>query len=115
MARVTYGPATAADLDAYYGGRNRQTLRAIVVKLDDVPMGVIALVRERDRYLMISESKPELEPHLKSMAALRAIKAAMAWVRETKVPVFAVCQDSERLLERLGFVHVQDGVYQWRS
>lgn len=115
MAKVTFGPATAPDLDAYYGGRNRQTMRAIVVKLDDSPAGVIGLAKARDRLLMFSEYKPELAPYLKSMGALRAIKEAMRWASESKLPVFAVCQDSERLLERLGFVHVQDGVYRWRS
>lgn len=111
MAKVTFCPATASDLDAFYGGRNRQTMRAIIVKLDDVPAGVIGLAKAKDRLLMISEYKPELQPYLKSMGALRAIKESMRWAAESKLPVFAVCQDSERLLERLGFVHVRDGVY----
>lgn len=112
---ITWALATAADLDAYYGERQRPTMRALVIKVDEVPLGVIALVRPiRDQAYMISEFKPELEPYLKSMTILRAIKAAMKWAEGSPFPVMALCQDSEKLLNRLGFELSDDKENVWR-
>lgn len=112
---ISYRFATAADIDAYYGERPEQTIRAIVVLLDDVPMGVVGLELQRDRAVAFSEYKPEFEPHLKSIVVARAIKAAQKLFRASRVPVIVQNTSNPELLERLGFVEIAPGVHLCRS
>lgn len=90
-------------------------MRAIVVKLDDEPKGIIGLAREASHFRMFSEYKPELEPYLKKITTLRAIKAAMAWAAQSRMTVVASCQFSPQLLIRLGFVHWDGDTYVLRK
>ena len=103
--------ASAEDVDRYYGERPATTLKAVVILLDGEPVGIAGLSRERDRMRAFSEFKPELEPHLKSMTVLRAVKAVQRMIHESPLPV--IVQDSENpaLMERLGFTEVQPGVH----
>ena len=110
---ITYQYATASDIDAYYGERPRPTMRAIAISLNGVPAAIIGLYFAGDRLMAFSEFKPELEPHLKSMTVLRAIKAAQRMFEQSKRPVYAVGDECSRILDRLGFKHIDDGVYRW--
>jgi hypothetical protein len=112
---ITWGDASAADIDEFYGDRPGESMHAIIVRVDGQPAGIIGVAIERARLRAFSEYKPELEPHLKSIAALRAIKAAQKMFAASRLPLFAVCDGSAALLVRLGFVHVQDDVYLWHS
>lgn len=112
---ITWRLASAADIESYYGGRPQESMRAIVILLDGVHAGIIGLAYERDRMRAFSESKPELDPFLKSMPVLRAIKAAQKMFSESKRPVFAVQESCTGILERLGFVQVEGEVYRWPS
>lgn len=82
-------------------------------------LGVIGLAREGVRAKYFSEIREDLRPRLKRMISLRTIWKSMELVRTSKLPVFAIAQadepDSHRVLQRLGFVQVQDEVYQWPS
>lgn len=121
--RVGYRLATASDIDAYYGSRPIQTIRAVVLTLNDAPSMIFGLAYEGRHIKAFSEYKPEYKPYLRSMATLRAIKAVMRWVEQSRLPVVAVAQpdepDSPRFLERIGFVFLypaDDGdVYEWRG
>lgn len=108
---ITWRYATAADVDRYYEERPSQTIRAIVILLDEVPVGIVGLSYEGDRYIAFSESKPELEPHLKSMPVLRAVKAAQRMILDASLPVLVVNTSNPKLLERLGFREIEPGVH----
>jgi len=111
--------ATAADIRAFYQDRPCPTLKAWVAVLDGEVAGVIGLAREGHRAKYFSEIKPELRPFLKTLTALRTIKASMKLVRASRRQVFAIAQadepDSHRVLKRLGFVQFDGDVYQWPS
>lgn len=112
MAEITWGPASAAEVDEFYSHRPRETLRALVIRVDGKPAGIVGLAQEPDRLRAFSEYTDELCPHLKRMSVLRAIKAFMKWVEESKVPVYAISEGTG-LLERLGFVSDDGEVFRW--
>lgn len=120
---MTYRFATAADLDAYYGERPAQTVRAVILALDDEPAAVVGLANEGGYYKLFSEYKPQFKPYLRSMTTLRAIKAVMRMIKQARLPVVAVEQpnepDSPRLLARMGFVFHNDSdsgaVHEWHG
>jgi hypothetical protein len=105
--------ATAADIDRYYGERPAETLQAIVILMDEEPVAIIGLAREGDRYRAFSEYRPELEPHLRTMPVLRAIKAGQKMVNDAPLPVVALADGKPGFLARLGFNEIQPGVYLW--
>lgn len=94
-----------------------ETLRTIVVRRGGRAVGLIGVARNAFFRRFFSEYKPELEPMLKSMTVLRAIKAAMAIVRAQRGTVWAVAEHEEgaRVLQRLGFEHETGDLFAWRS
>lgn len=117
--RVSFRFATANDIERYYGTCPYQTLRAVVLLLNDEPAAVIGVARDEDHAQFFGDYRDTFVPHMKSMTTLRAIKRAMRIVAESHLPVFALADeeepDSERLLTRLGFAPVPDRhrLYQW--
>lgn len=111
---ITVEPACAADVELLYRSRPGETLRAVVIKVDGKPAGIIGLAKEADRDRLFSEYTDELTPHLKSMTILRAIKLVMSWVESSRVPVYAIAENPP-LLERLGFIRITDEVYLWNT
>lgn len=112
-ARVTVRYATSADVEAYYGYRPQQTVRALVAEMNGKPVGIIGVSREHSCSKIFSEYGPELKGKLKCMAILRAIKVVMGWAIQSPLPVVAVAQPQEegapRLLRRLGFEFYDPG------
>ena len=110
-------PATAADLRAFYGDRPCPTLKGLVVARGEEILGVIGLAREGARSKYFSEIREDLRPRLRRMISLRTIWKSMELVRSSRLPVYALAQtdepDSHRVLQRLGFAHVDGDVYQW--
>lgn len=111
MARISHRCATAADVDQFYNGRPDQTIQAIVILLDDEPVGIAGIARERERAIAFSEYKPVLEPYLKTMPVLRAVKAAQKIIRSTTLPVLVFNSSNPALMERLGFRLIEPGVH----
>jgi hypothetical protein len=115
--RITARPATAEDIDRYYGSRPRQTLRALVVLMDDDVKGVVGIARHADHARFFSEFREELRPHLRTLPVMRAIKRVQQFVAASVLPVYAIAEESEkdsaRILTRLGFVHHSENIYQW--
>lgn len=111
MAKITHRYATAADVDRYYGEHPEPTTQAIVILLDDEPAGMAGITRERDRAIAFSEYKPALEPYLKTMPVLRAVKAAQKIIRSTTLPVLVFDSTNPALMERLGFRLIEPGVH----
>lgn len=97
----------------FYGEIPKQTVRAIVVLLNDEPTGIIGLAMGADCATMYSEYKPELEPHLKRMTVLMAIRAAMKMMMRCKRPVYAVQHPGTNILTKLGFEHLKDDIFVW--
>lgn len=111
---MTWGYATGTEVDLLYRRRPAETLRAIVIRLDDEPVAILGLAREPDRQRAFSEYLPALAPYLKSMPVLRAIMALMQWVKDSKVPVYAISEGTG-VLERLGFQRLGGEVFVWRG
>ncbi len=112
--------ATERDVIDFYGELPEQTLRAVVLVLNNAPVALIGMARQDTYAQFFSEYRPEYRPHLKSMTTLRAIKSAMSIVKESRLPVFAVAESTEpdavRLLTRLGFAPFGDrNVFRWHS
>lgn len=114
--------ATQVDVIAYYGHAPGPSLRAYVVLMDGVPIGLIGLARLKNHARLFSEFKPELREHLNCMTILRTIKKAMQLVKDSRVPVVAMSTPDEprscSLIERLGFTHwmsASEGeVFRWQ-
>lgn len=112
---ITWSFATAEDVVAYYGEAPAQTMRAIIIRVDGVPAGIIGMAFEEDRMRAFSEYREELAPYLKSMTVLRAIKAAQRMFASSVKPVVAVRECGSGILERLGFAQVDEELYLWHS
>jgi hypothetical protein len=109
-ARLTWGYATAADIDDFYSGRPRESMRAVVIRIDERPVAIIGLAKEPERDRLFSEYKAEFKPHIRRMAVLRAIKCVMGWVESSKIPVYAISEGTG-ILEKLGFEQVVGDVW----
>ena len=105
-------PATAADIRSFYGDDWPTTMRAMVVLMDGKLAGIAGIVREGPGYKLFSDSIPELEPHLRSMTVLRAVKKVLEFTESSRLPVAAV-SDNPDLLKRFGFRHVGGDEYLW--
>ena len=107
--------ATAEDILAFYGEPPHGTLRALVAEMDGEIVGVIGIVREERWGVFFSDVTSVLQPHLKSITIMRAIKRALRFCDEYRGPVFARAIDAEscRLMNRLGFTHLYGGWYGW--
>jgi hypothetical protein len=108
--------ATRADIVEFYGHPPPATIRAIVVTRNGEPVGIGGVARDKGlTHRFFSDHKPEFAPHLKTMPVLRAIKAGMKMVDEYPGVVMAFAQDDTgaKLLERLGFKHIERNVYAW--
>ena len=108
-------PATSGDLRAYFDGVPHGTMRAIVAELDGELVGIIGVVREGGWGKYFADFKESLEPHLRSITIMRAVKESLAFVRGYRGPVIAVAEHVEgtRLLTRLGFTHLQGDLFGW--
>ncbi len=108
---ITFRLASASDVDRYYGERPASTIKAIAIVKDGEPVALVGLELLRDRAIAFSEYKPELEPDLKSMPVLRAVKAAQRMFLDHPLPVLVVNTTNPPLLERLGFTEIEPGVH----
>jgi hypothetical protein len=111
---LTYAPATRADIVQFYGGV-RETLKAICVKRDGVPVGFVGLAIEPQRARFFSEYRDLSCAEL--CRGWRAVKAAMRYVHESRRLVVSVAENEQghKNLKRLGFTHIDGEVYAWLS
>lgn len=114
-AQITSRPATQLDLEEYYGGPVAGTMRAIMIFLDGKQAGIIGVVREREYGKYFTDHRPELQPHLRSITIMRAVKEGLRFADEYRGPVIAIAEHAEscRLLNRLGFTHLEGALYGW--
>ncbi len=90
-------------------------MRAIMIFMDGQPAGIIGVVREREYGKYFTDHRPELQPHLRSITIMRAVKEGLRFADEYRGPVIAIAEHAEscRLLNRLGFTHLEGALYGW--
>ena len=90
-------------------------MRAIMIYMDGRRAGVIGVVRERNYGKYFTDHRAELQPHLRSITIMRAVKEALRFADEYRGPVIAIAEHAEscRILHRLGFTHLQGAYYGW--
>jgi hypothetical protein len=78
-------------------------------------VGVIGVVREHGIGKYFCDFSPALEPYLRSLTIMRAIKDSLRFVTEYKGPVGSIAEHAEgcRILNRLGFTHLEGTFYAW--
>ena len=110
--QIIVRPTTASDVIEYWGGTQRGTIKAFSALIDGRVVGVLGIIREGPIGKFFCDISPELQPHLRSITIMRAIKASIEMVKDYRGPIVAVAEHAEgcRLLNRLGFTHL-DGVY----
>ena|SRR5688572_18600318 len=110
--------ATPEDIDAFYGKRPPQTVRALVLEIDGIVMGIGGLTSEVGQVVAFIDLKPEAKKYKKSL--VRALWTGYEkLMRGNKVPIIAVADPNEPtaegLLKHFGFEHMENGVFKWRS
>lgn len=90
-------------------------MRATICYLNEQPAGVVGVVREQDYGKFFVDFRPQLQPHLRSITIMRAVKESLRFADEYRGPVIAIAEHAEscRLLHRLGFTHLQGAIYAW--
>lgn len=90
----------------------RGTVKAYAVTMDGVVHGFIGIIRENGIGKFFTENSAELQPYLKSITIMRALKSSLDWCRAYRGPVVAIAETVEGCItmNRLGFEHM-DGVY----
>jgi hypothetical protein len=90
-------------------------MKAYAVELDGEVVGCIGVVRERYYGKFFTDFRAELQPHLRSIKIMRVIKAAHRFCDEYRGPIIAVAEHAEgcRLLNRLGWTHLDGAIYGW--
>ncbi len=86
-----------------------------MAELDGEPVGIIGLVREQYFGKFYCDFRPELQPYLQSITIMRAVKSAHRFCDEYSGPVITVAEHAEscRILNRLGWTHLDGAYYGW--
>lgn len=92
-------------------------MRAIVLTVDGELAALIGIARHSEYAQLFSEYRDNWVPHMKSMTTLRALKQAVTMIKESRLPVYAEADEcepeSEHIITRMGFVHVNDRLFRW--
>jgi hypothetical protein len=102
---MTIRPATAEDLERFYGAPPAQTMQALVADLDGELLAVGGVMRTADALVAFSDMKPGMRRHKKDI--VRGAREIMRLVHASRAPVLAVADRNEagagNLLQRFGF------------
>lgn len=108
-------PATSELIKAFYGHEFPRSMKSLVAVRDDEVLGVIGVYPENGQQVVFMDLKDELRRHPRVL--IQGSKTFMRWVRETKMPTCARCDDTipaaKRFLEHFGFRHLNKGVFVW--
>lgn len=105
--------ARGADIDQFYGERPDITMKAVTICMDEEPVAIIGVAMFERHACAFSDYRPALEPHLRSIPVMRALKAAQRLFAQTRTPLYAQRTTDNELLSRLGFVPEDGEVYRW--
>lgn len=116
MADIEIRAAGPLDVAALYHGPQKRSMRAVVVTVDQIPLGLGGVYYEDDKIIAFTRIKPELRAY--PFAIYKAARLVMEMVERRGGTVFAVADPSvdrsEAFLEHLGFERMGE-VYQWTS
>lgn len=114
-------PLTPELARTFYGAQPARTHRGYALLRDGRPIVVWGLIREPYRWVLFSDAHPEARAgsfEARRLVVLGARKL-VGMLQSVRGPVHALADQSYEgaceLLERLGFVHVQQGIYQWQA
>lgn len=117
MTDIEIRTATATDIAALYDGPVKRSIRAVVVTVDGVPLGLGGVYYEEDRVIGFARIKADLRAY--PFAIYKAALAVMAMIDRRAATVVAVADQcvprSKQFLEHLGFQQIEGEVYQWIS
>ena len=113
---------TPAIARAFYGAAPARTARGYAVLLDDRLIVVVGVLRDAHRWVLFSDAKPEARGEGNFAArrlVLIGLKRLQGLLVSLRAPVHAAPEQGIpgacSLLERMGFVHITQGVYQWQA
>ena len=114
-SQVTTRLARPADIIEFFGKPQAGTMRAIVALLDGKVVGVIGVVREVGIGKYFCDIHDELQPYLRSITILRAVKQSVEFCEDYKGPLVSIAEHGEgcKMLHRLGFTHLEGALYGW--
>ena len=109
---LRYRPATRLDIQLFYPNLTH-TFRAWVVENEDRVLGVGGVYYDGDFIIVFSRSEPELDKY--PLAKARGLKKIMEIVGDKTCLAIAdeKFPGSTKLLERIGFKHIEGRVYKW--
>ena len=109
---LKYRPATRKDINHFYP-HLKYTFKAVVAENEDKVLGIGGIYYDGDSIVVFSRFDPELKTY--PLALARGAKKIMKIVGEKTC--YAVADEnipeSQNLLERLGFKHIEGRVYKW--
>lgn len=112
-------PLTPELARTFYGAQPARTHRGYALLRDGRPIVVWGLIREPYRWVLFSDASPEARAG--SFGARRLVvlgaRKLLAMLESVRGPVHALADERYEgaceLLTHLGFVPLQQGVYQW--
>ena len=105
-------PATKEDMESFYPGF-KWTFRAYVAEIEDRIIGIGGIYYVPPYVIAFSTFKPEMDEY--PMTKLRGMKKIMEIVKDRTCLAAADKNfpGSSKLLERLGFEHIEGRIYRW--
>lgn len=118
----TFEPLTPELARAFYGSQPARTIRGYAAVAEGKPIVLVGVIRDKHRWVLFSDSAPEARGASTFTArrlVLQGIKRLQGLLESLNAPVHAAPADEIEgacaLLERLGFSHITQGVYQWQG
>ncbi len=113
MTNYKIYPATAHDIESFFGYKPKLRTRAIIASIDGDLVAIAGLHYMSQAVVAFSDMKDSMRPHKKFI--LKTAMALVDMIRHERRTVVALAEfeSSHALLLRLGFEHVTDEVYKW--
>ena len=119
--RHQFVPLTPAIAQSFYGARPARSARGWAYLREGKPLVIWGLMREPYRWVLFSDWSPEARS--RTFTDRRLILKATEHLREAlaavKGPIHAApdtaIDGACKLLERIGFVPINQGIYQWQA
>lgn len=109
---LSFDYATRSDIEQFYG-HLRESIKAVCVKRDGIPVGMVGLALESIQARFFCEDKDMTCAEM--CKSWRAVKMAMRLVRASHRPVVSIAESDHghKNLTRLGFIQVEGDYYIW--
>lgn len=90
-------------------------MRAYVALVDGKVCGIVGLSREGNIGKFFADFNEELAPYIGSVTVMRIVKKALKFCDAYRGPVISIAEHAEgcRMLNRIGFTHMEGEYYGW--